>query len=140
VRHITKLLEEALLLFKKCQSTVERRTLESTINSCDSLNDNLNNMRTSSDLQLKKLLDELDVEIKNSTGIDEKIELFSTKQNLEQATLANNKIMSDLIVKASKTLDTIEELRQKANKAHSELEDTLSDFIIDEFILDNQAY
>jgi hypothetical protein len=136
-RNITLLLQEALNLYIKCQSTVERRTLDSNVISCDSLNNNLKNMRQSSDT-LFKILDELDKEIANTTDVEDKVMYFEKKQSLEQAMLNNSKTISDLISKSSKLLETIIDLRQKANKAHSELESTIDDFLIDEFIIEKE--
>jgi hypothetical protein len=132
-RNITKTLNEAVDLYKKCQTTVERRTLESSMSSCDSLNKNLENMKNSSET-LASILSQLDGEIKAATIVDEKVELYKTKQELEQSTLTNNKLINDLVTKSSKMLDTIAELRAKANKSHGDLESSIGDFIIDEFL------
>lgn len=136
-KNITKVLTEAVELYKKCQSTVERRTLDSNVISCDSLNSNLNNLTSSSDILLG-ILTELDKEIKQSTDVENKVELFAKKQQLEQSMLSNAKAISDLVTKSNKLLDSIIDLRQKASKSHIELENTLEDYIIDEFILDSQ--
>jgi hypothetical protein len=60
--------------------------------------------------------------------------LFGSKQELEQKALANDKAMSDLVVRSSKVLDTINELTEKANKSHSLAEDTLGSYMIDELL------
>ena len=133
-KHITKGLEDALAFYIKCQSTVERRTLEASILSCDSLSLNLTNMKSSSDT-LSNLLNDFDKEISQSKMFSDKVDLFKQKQDLETSTLANNQKINDLITKASKLLESIYALRQQANKANEELDNKLNDFIIDEFIL-----
>jgi hypothetical protein len=132
-RHVTKALEAAVALYIKCQSTVEKRTLEGCKLALDALNKNLANTKRSSSLLTDLLLD-IDSAIKKETDLDIRMELFGSKQELEQKALANDKAMSDLVVRSSKVLDTINELTEKANKSHSLAEDILGSYMIDELL------
>lgn len=135
---ITKALEKCIEEYKRRQSTPETRALEKTINICDNM---VNGLVKSEDgvKEYYRLIDDINKELKREKDVDIRIDLLGKRMELEKKLADEAKVLSDLIPKIGKQLDSIMEMRKKVQKSVIELDsesnkDAISNFVVDEFI------
>lgn len=132
---ISKILNDASIVYYGFQSTPERRALEAAISSCDTLSKNLSNLEDGNRL-LAGLLKDIDKAISQCDTLDMKIELFEKRQEIEGKMLTNSKTNGDLLLRISKFVEAIASLRKQANKSVDDLIDksSIEGHLVDELI------
>lgn len=131
---ISKQLQTCIDEYVSRNTTIEIRSLESSLAACDnlleSISDNKKNMK-----QFDNLIRELEREIDQSSDLQERITLMNTKMELEDKAAERAKKSVDLIPKINKMVDSIMELRKTVRAKMLELESDSNKENIDNFLI-----
>jgi len=126
--------------YRDRQVTVEVKSLESSLATCDNLLRNLSSSRNDLD-QYTRLLEELEESIDQATDLESKLTYAGAKLDMEDKLLIKTKKTAELIPQINKLVESIVELRERVRVKMLELEvspgrNDISNFLINDFIND----
>lgn len=130
----TKRLIAALAKYKKLDTSAEKRALDASTASCDTIANDLSRLKQDNS-QLEKVLEELDVEIKQADDINRKVELLKMKMDIQEQQLKISATLTKIMPQLEKTIETTISLRKKVTTSVYKGES--SDTIIGTFLYDS---